>query len=135
MLRKLFRSKKIRFVVVGGINTLWGLAAYPILYALLTPFEVNYVVILILSYVAGTSFSFTTQKYLVFKSHGNHVVEISKFLAFQGAVMLINIVLLPLLVVATSINPVIVQIGIGIVFAGLSFFFHERITFRNSDES
>jgi putative flippase GtrA len=132
MLRRALKSKKIRFVAVGGLNTLWGLATYPILYFLLTPIGLNYVIILVLAYVAGTVFSFTTQKYLVFKSRGNHFREIAKFLGLQGGILLINIVLLPVLVNLTRWNPVIVQISIGISFAVISYFFHDRVTFRKA---
>ena len=39
-------KKKVRFIVIGTFNTLWGLLVYPIIYFLLTPLKLHYLVIL-----------------------------------------------------------------------------------------
>lgn len=129
--RKMWSDKKIRFLIVGGINTLWGIAAYPVLYVILNPLGVNYLVTLVLSYAVSIAFSFTTQKYLVFKTRGNHIRELSKFLGLQGVILALNLIALPALVVATSWNPALIQIGLSIVVAILSYFFHDLVTFRS----
>ncbi len=134
MFKSFLKSKKVRYLAVGGVNTLWGLAAYPLLYLLLTPLGFNYIVILVLAYIVGTAFSFTTQKYLVFKTRGNHIHEILKFLGLQGIILCINLLLLPLLVATTGLNPVVLQVTLGIFFAVASYIFHDRITF-NSQKS
>lgn len=128
--RKMWSDKKIRFLIVGGINTLWGIAAYPVLYLILNPLGVNYLVTLVLAYAVSITFSFTTQKYLVFKTRGNHLRELSKFLGLQGVILALNLIALPALVVATSWNPALIQIGLSIVVAILSYFFHDLVTFR-----
>ena len=128
--RKLWSDKKIRFLIIGGVNTLWGIAAYPVLYVILNPLGVNYLVILVLAYAVSIAFSFTTQKYLVFKTRGNHARELSRFLGLQGGIFALNLIALPALVVATGWNPVFIQIGLSIVVAVLSYFFHDLVTFR-----
>lgn len=133
--RKLWSDKKIRFLIIGGVNTLWGIAAYPVLFVILDPWGVNYLVTLLLAYAVSIAFSFTTQKYLVFKTRGNHVRELSRFLGLQGGIFALNLIALPALVVATAWNPVFIQIGLSIVIAVLSYFFHDLVTFRAKPRS
>jgi len=133
--RTLWSDKKIRFLIIGGINTFWGIAAYPALYVILNPLGVNYLVTLVLAYAASIAFSFLTQKYLVFKTRGNHVRELSRFLGLQGSIFALNLIALPALVVATGWNPVFIQIGLSIGVAVLSYFFHDLVTFRAKPRS
>ena len=133
--RTLWSDKKIRFLIIGGINTFWGIAAYPALYVILNPLGVNYLVTLVLAYAVSIAFSFLTQKYLVFKTRGNHVRELSRFLGLQGSIFALNLIALPALVVATGWNPVFIQIGLSIGVAVLSYFFHDLVTFRAKPRS
>ena len=128
--RRLWSDKRARFLIVGALNTIWGIAAYPVLYVILNPLGVNYLVTLVLAYAVSVAFSFTTQKYVVFKTQGNHVRELSRFLGLQGGIFALNLIALPALVVATGWNPVFIQIGLSIVVAILSYFFHDLVTFR-----
>ncbi len=88
---RFLKDKRIRFLIVGGINTLWGIAAYPILYLILNPLGVNYLVTLVLAYAVSIAFSFTTQKYLVFRTKGKHVRELAKFLGLQCVILVLNL--------------------------------------------
>jgi putative flippase GtrA len=102
-----------------------------VLYVILSPLGVNYLVTLVLAYAVSIAFSFTTQKYMVFKTRGNHLRELSKFLGLQGVILALNLIALPALVVATGWNPAFIQIGLSIVVAILSYFFHDLVTFRS----
>ena len=132
---KIYRSKKVRFLVVGAVNTLWGVAAYPILYIVLNPLGINYLVTLVLAYVVSIAFSFTTQKYLVFRTRGNHIRELSKFLVLQSVILALNLLALPALVVTTGWNPAIIQVGLSIVIAVVSYFFHDLVKVRPAPQA
>jgi len=133
--RRLFADKKARFLVVGGINTVWGIAAYPILYLLLNPLGVHYLATLVLSYAVSIAFSFTTQKYVVFRTRGNIAKELSKFLGLQSVILALNLLALPLFVNATSGSPVAVQVVLSVFVAIVSYFFHNHVTFRSPSEA
>ena len=134
MIRRLVSHKQFRFLVIGGVNTLWGIASYPVLYFLLHPLGVNYVVVLVIAYVVSTTFSFTTQKYLVFRTKGNHFREFVKFISLQLGVLGVNLLALPAIVITTGWSPVIVQVVFAVAIAVISYFFHDKITFRGKTE-
>jgi putative flippase GtrA len=63
-MKRVLSNKQARFLIVGGVNTVFGIAAYPVLYLALNPLGVNYLVTLVLAYLISIAFSFTTQKFL-----------------------------------------------------------------------
>jgi putative flippase GtrA len=132
--KKLWADKRLRFLLIGGLNTIWGIGVYPILYVLLNPLGINYIVILVLAYVASISVSFTSQKIFVFRTKSNHFRELSKFLALQVAILTLNLIALPVVVESTLWNPAIVQVGLSTVIAVISYFFHDLVTFRTKAE-
>jgi putative flippase GtrA len=116
---------------VGGVNTSVGLAVYPILYVLLTPFGVGYIKALIFSQIICITFSFVSNKYLVFKTKGNVNKEYPKFFAFYGIYFLINLLCLPVMVEVFSMNPMIAQTLFSIAIVASSYFWHNLITFKS----
>jgi len=117
---------------VGGVNTAIGLAVYPILYVLLSPFGVGYVKALIFSQIICITFSFISNKYLVFKTKGNVKKEYPKFFAFYGIYFMINLLCLPVMVEVLNMNPMIAQTLFSIAIVASSYFWHNLITFKSS---
>jgi putative flippase GtrA len=121
---------KLRFVVAGGLNTLFGLAAFPILMWLFSSSALHYLVILTLAQVLSILFAFLTNKFLVFRTRGNLGPELVKFCTFHAGYFLANLAALPLLVEVCGIPPIWAQL----LFAGCvivtSYFWHSRITFH-----
>lgn len=128
--KKLVNRQETRFLIVGAANTAWGLASYPILYFALSPFALNYLVILIITYTVNTLVSFVTQKYLVFKSKKRHLRELLRFIGFQLIMLTVNLIALPLLIKITGLNPMIAQTCFVVFVIVSSYFFHNYITFR-----
>ncbi len=124
-------QKKIRFLIVGSVNTAVGLAVYPLLYVLLTPFGVGYIKALIFSQIICITFSFVSNKYLVFKTVGNVKKEYPKFFAFYGIYFLINLLCLPVMVEVLNMNPMIAQTLFSIAVVASSYFWHNLITFKS----
>lgn len=129
MLKKLLAKKQIRFWLIGGLNFTWGMASYPLLYVLLTPIGFGYIQVLITSYVLNTIISYFTQKYLVFKTEGNHLREFAKFSGLQAMILGVNLVVLPVVVENTHFEPILVQTAFALTLFVVSYFFHNRITF------
>jgi putative flippase GtrA len=123
-------QKKIRFLVVGVMNTAVGLAMYPLLYTLLRPFEIDYIGTLIFSQIICITFSFISNKYFVFKTKGNIKKEYPKFFAFYGIYFLLNLVCLPFMVEILNLNPMIAQTIFSIAIVASSYFWHNMITFK-----
>lgn len=122
---------KIRFLMAGGANTLFGFSIFPILFFALKPFDVHYLLILSLSYLFSVTFAYLTNKYFVFKTQGICLKEIAKFLTYHVACFLVNLIALPLLVEVMHLSPVVAQTGFVVFVVATSYLWHSRVTFSN----
>ena len=128
-IKSLWRSKQFRFLIIGVINTLFGLSIFPILYFLFTDYGVNYQTLLVVGWFLSTAFSFSTNKKIVFKSQINLLSEYTKYIGFHFLLLIINLFFLTALVNCLKLNPVGIQLAFGLAMAIISYFFHNYITF------
>lgn len=75
-----WKSRKLRFLVIGAINTAWGFGEFSLLYHLLHA-RVHALVIQAIATVIGVTFSYVTLKIFVFKTKGNYAHE---YISFYG---------------------------------------------------
>lgn len=120
---------KIRFVVTGGVNTAVGILLFPILYLLLAPYHIHYVVTLVISNVLCVGFAYLTNKFFVFRTSGNYLREFGRFVVFHLSHFVLNLVAVPLLVEFAGISPLIAQPFFALVVVITSYFWHRHITF------
>jgi putative flippase GtrA len=78
----------IRFLLVGGINTIFGYG----LFAFFIYLHLHYSLASLLSTVLGVLFNFKTTGKLVFKSSDNRLIV--RFFAVYGMVYVVNVMLL-----------------------------------------
>lgn len=116
--------------MVGGLNTAFGLAAYPIIYYATRSSGMSYLWVLAISQLICVTFAFFTNKNLVFKTKGNYFNEYKKFIAFHASIFALNLVLLPILVEWLAIQPVIAQTLFSIIIIVSSYFWYSRVTFK-----
>jgi len=128
-------EKKVRFLIVGGVNTMVGLSVYPILFILLKPIGFGYMEVLFLAQVICITFSFISNKYFVFKTKGNIKKEYVKFFMFYGFYLALNVICLPVMVEMIKITPIIAQTLFSIAIIVSSYFWHNFITFKQPKES
>lgn len=121
---------KLRFLVAGGLNTVFGLSIYPALMWTLGPMGWNYIEVLILCQVVSVCFAYGTNKLLVFKTSGNYLAEFLKFSSFYVVNFVVNIAALPLLVELLHLSPVVAQTIFVIIVVCTSYLWHSRFTFR-----
>lgn len=122
---------EVRFVLAGGLNTLFGLAAFPALYYLLKSLDLHYLVILSISHILSVTFAFLMNKFLVFKTVGNAGKEYARFISFHAAHLGFNMAVLPAIVHLTDLSPVVSQIIFAFAVIISSYFWHSRITFSS----
>jgi putative flippase GtrA len=122
---------KIRFVLVGALNTAVGLGIYPVLMWALAPAHVSYMVPMVMSHPIGIAFSYTTNKLITFRTRRNILAEFSKFGTFYLLLFLANLALLPMCVEWLRLQPVPSQIAIALLGITMSYFWHSRITFKS----
>jgi putative flippase GtrA len=125
-------GKPLRFLIVGGLNTAFGLTIYPVLLWSTPWFRVHYMVALLVAQAVATMFAFVTYKTLVFQTQGRTGRELMRFLSFYLANYAVNWAALPLLVEIVRLPPIVAQLGFAITLAALSWFWHNRVTFAST---
>lgn len=126
---------KIRFLLAGVLNTAVGIVVYPALYFLLAPLKLHYLTILTISQVLCITFSFLTNKFIVFRTSGNYLREFGKFILFHLSYFLVNLAALPVLVEFADMNPIWAQTLFALLVIITSYFWHSRITFFSTQVS
>lgn len=127
----IFEQRRIaRFAIVGLVNTVFGWSIFPILYYLLKPVHVHYIIVLVMSYVASILFAYASNKIVVFRSNDRSLMEFLRFASFYLVYFTVNLVVLPFGVEVLHINPVYVQCAMVLAISFSSYFWHLAVTFR-----
>ncbi|WP_419808633.1 GtrA family protein [Sphingomonas sp.] len=122
-------GRPLRFLIVGGINTAFGLAVYPALLIALRPLGIGYMGALPIAQAVSLVFAYTLQKIWVFRTRGDVPREFARFASFYLGIYAINWLALPFLVEVVRLRPWVAQLGfVGATVIG-SWFFHSRLTF------
>lgn len=126
-------GKPLRFLVAGGVNTLFGFAIYPLLLWSSAWLHRHYLVGLAIAQAISLAFAFTLYKLTVFRTEANVLNELWKFLSFYLVNYALNWVALPVIVEVVGLSPIVAQIGFTIALVIGSYFWHSRVTFRPRD--
>jgi putative flippase GtrA len=128
-LRRVIDSQKLSYLLVGGVNTLFGYGVGVGIYMLLAE---NWHIFLIgvVSNVISISFSFVTYKLFVFKTRGNWFAEYLKAYLVYGGMAALGILFLWLFVDFLSIRIWLAQGMVILLTVVISYFGHKHFTFR-----
>ncbi len=122
-------AQKLRYLAVGGVNTLVGYAIGVATYQLLVD-SMHIVVIGIFANIVTITFSFLTYKTLVFRTQGQWLKEYLKAYVVYGAVAILGIFLLWLFVNYLGISIWVAQGILIVITVAASYIGHARFTFR-----
>lgn len=136
LLLRLIRDQRIAFLVVGAVNTGIG-------YLLFVGFDLTVgravlpsigasaaaVVTLLCAHVVATLIAFVLHRNLVFRVRGHVLRDFVRFQAVYVVTFSINIVVLPLLVLA-GLPALLAQLLITVVTVAVSWFGHKYFSFR-----
>lgn len=128
---------KIKFLVVGGWNTLFGFLAFVALYKVFRKlFSIDYFAYTsaqILGTFLAVINAYIGHKYFTFKSNVKGRKMVFEFLRFSltyGLTFLISLILMPLLVEVIKIKPIIAGIFINLIVITASYIAHSRFSFK-----
>ena len=127
------RGRPLRFLIAGGLNTLVGLTAYPILLWASDWFYEHYLVALLVVQVFCLCFAFTTYKVGVFRTRGNIVSEFVRFSSYYMGTYAVNWAALPALVEIAKIDPIIAQYIYAFIVLVGSYFWHSSVSFKPTE--
>ena len=123
-------NRIIRFIILGGVNTIFGFLAFPLIYTALSPLGVHYLISMTLSYMLSISFSYFTISVFVFQSSEKSISEPLKFGSFYAISYAVNAVVLPFCVELLHIPAIWAQAGMVFVIMMSSYIWHSSITFH-----
>ncbi|MDX2470045.1 MAG: GtrA family protein [SAR324 cluster bacterium] len=122
--KALLEIRFIRFLIVGGINTLFGYGVF----AILILFGLHYVLASALSTIAGVLFNFQTIRKLVFQSHDNGLIF--RFILLYCFLYLVQLGLLRGFELI-EVKPIIAGMIFLAPMALLSYILNKKFVFHN----
>jgi putative flippase GtrA len=131
LIRKLAGDERVRFLAVGGFNTVLGFVLFAGL-ELLFGRWIGYIVTLLISYVIAICVAFILHRHVTYRvtGTGNVVVDFLRFSSVYLVAIAINLVALPLLVELAHFPPILAQAIITVVTTLVSYFGHKLFSFR-----
>jgi len=121
-------EEKIRFLVAGVWNTIFGYFVFAALYFAFSK-TIHYTILLVFSYIISITNAYMSYKFFVFRTKGYYMGEYVRFYAVYGITILINMALLPAAVELLKVHPIAAQ-GIFLLLTTIiSYFGHKRFSF------
>lgn len=130
LVKKLFSYQPIRFLFVGGLNTMVGYG----LYALFLYIGVNYLIANTLSTIIGIFHSYFWNRYFTFKSKNKAFKEITKFVSVYAVSYLICTCTLFIFKDKLNINAYVAGLLNIVINTLISYFGHKYISFRDGSK-
>lgn len=122
-------NRKIRFLIVGGWNTVFGYLCFYVLYHL-TADHLHYLVITALAHFINIIQAYVMHRGLVFRSAARIVDEFLRFNASYVATFVFGLLAMFLLVDGFGISPLLAQAIVILINVVLSYVLHSRVSFR-----
>lgn len=131
-IKKIAADERIRFLVVGGFNTAFGFLIFTSITLMLKHVPHGYMIGLIVSQFVSNFVAFYLHRKVTFKAKGHAMTDFIRFTMVNAVSYLINLIVLPLLVNVTHMNPLIAQFLILLVTIMISFVGHKFFSFRRT---
>lgn len=122
-------EQKIRYLIIGGWNTVFGYGVFAGLYFWLSN-SVHYLFILSLSYIISITNAYVGYKIFVFRTKGNIFKEYFRFYIVYGVSFLFNLATLPFLIEILHFNMYAAQAVVTIVTILGSYVLHKNFSFK-----
>lgn len=122
-------NDKIRFLLVGGYNTLFSFCLFYFLQEMLGG-TFHYIVILLFCHLIAVLNSFINLKYFVFRSTKNFFIEYLKVNIIYAVYFVLNALLLYILRDIIGVNIYIAQLICIIILTIGSYFGHKYFSFK-----
>lgn len=126
-IKKLFEYEQIRFLFVGGLNTIVGYGSY----ALLLLVGLNFVYANTISYIIGVIHSYIWNKKFTFKSNNKSILEVIKFIGVYVINYLIGLAFISLFIKVFGINEYLAGALNLVVTTLISYFGHKYFSFAS----
>jgi len=133
VLLRLIRDQRVAFLLVGGVNTLFGYLCFVAFLAIIG--QRHYLFALLCSYVIAVLFAFVLYRFVVFRVRGHVLSDLWRFSTVYLSSLAVNLVLLPVLVELAHLPVLLAQALIVLVTSVMSWIGHKHYSFRRSPTS
>lgn len=123
-------GRPIRFLLVGGWNTVFGIAVFTALWHLTRPIELHYAWVAVLSNLIAVTAAYVAYRLFVFQTTGPVLVEYARFWASYAFIIGAQFAGLALCVSILHVQPVLANILVVGVSVLISWILHNHFTFR-----
>jgi len=123
------RDERIRFLVVGAVNTLVGYGLF-VLFEISFGHLIGYLGSLYASYAVATTLAFVLHRRFTFRARGSIALDFVRFQIVYVVALAVNTVALPVLVELVGLEPVVAQACVVVVTTILSYVGHKFFSFR-----
>jgi putative flippase GtrA len=124
-------DQRVRFLAVGGVNTVVGYLIYAVLAQwVFAQVFLGYLISLAISYAISITLAFVLYRRFVFVVRGNVVVDFVRFVGVYAVSIAANVVALPVLVEIAGLNPLLAQAVVLVVTTIISFVGHKYFSFH-----
>jgi putative flippase GtrA len=122
-------NRKTRYLIVGGINFVSSFLVFALLLKLLEN-SLNYISILILSFIVNAPISHWNQRKLVWKSYNSYFPELKKFIAVNIPPFAFNLLLLPIFIETWNLAILPTQLFTSALIIIGTYLVHKSWTFK-----
>lgn len=130
--RRLWQESRIlRFLIVGGWNTVFGYLCFYGLYVLAAN-RVHYLVVTAVAHSINILQAYVMHRWLVFRSHAKITNEFLRFNASYVGTFLLGLLVMFLLVEATGLSPPVAQAIVILLNVIISYLLHSHVSFGRS---
>lgn len=128
---RLYRDERVRFIMVGGLNTAIGYGLF-LLFEVTTGPYLGYFFSLYASFFLASIIAFTLHRHYTFKvaGTGNVFIDFLRFLSVYVVALGLNTIALPVFVELLGLPPWLAQAIIVVVTTLVSYFGHKYFSFR-----
>ena len=128
-MQRVFADERVRFIIVGGINTGIGYALF-VLVQWGIGSVISYFGSLILAHLISSAIAFALYRVFVFRVRGRLASEFFRFQSVYVIPLAANVAILPMLVHLLGWNVYLAQALIVVMSATLSYLGHKYFSFR-----
>lgn len=124
--------ERVRFVLVGALNTVVGLSFFALFNALIGDSgHYAYLATVVIAQFLGVQFAFCTQRLIVFRARGGRILhELLRFYLVYSVGLIANLAILPLLVEVAGLPVFPAQVLFTISLAVVSYLAGRSFVFR-----
>ena len=125
----LLRRQEVAYLIVGGVNTVFALVLYTVVYGLWGD-ELHYLGALVLTYAIAIVAGFTLQRRFVFKVRGSAVLDFLRYTLVQLLALGLNSLALTVLVQSAGTPVIPSQAASLALVVATTFLAHRYFSFR-----